>query len=83
MLTIDVKFIAYELTPGLVSGEYSIEDGSSVLDLLGVCESVCGVSVPEQNYKFMYPLLNGKPVRLETAITENGTLHLCRIVMGG
>ena len=83
MLTVNVKFIAEELVPGLASGEYCINEGSTVLDLLAVCESKCGVSVPEKNFKFMYPLFNGKPVVLEKALTENGTLHLCRVVTGG
>ena len=83
MLTVNVKFVASELVPGLESGEYSIEDGSSVLDLLRECERVCASSVPENNLKYMYPLFNGKPVRLESEITESGTLHLCRVVLGG
>jgi len=83
MLTINVRFIANELVPGLVNGEYTVEDGSTVRDLLAVCESRCGVSVPEINFRFMYPLFNGKPVMLDSAITGNGTLHLCRIVTGG
>jgi len=83
MLTVDVKFIASELTPGLVSGEYDIEDGASVRELLALCETRCGVAVPENNYKYMYPLFNGKPVALDGTLTENGTLHLCRVVVGG
>ena len=83
MLVINVKFVANELVPGLVNGEYTIEDGSTVLDLLAVCEAKCGASVPEKNYKFMYPLFNGKPVSLDKALTEDGTLHLSRVVMGG
>ena len=83
MLTVNVKFVASELTPGLTNGEYSIEDGATVLDLLAHCESECSASVPEANLKHLYPLYNGKPVRLETEIIENGTLHFCRVVLGG
>jgi len=83
MLTVDVKFVANELVPGLVNGEYSIEDGTTVRSLLATCENQCGATVPEKNFRFMYPLFNGKPVRLDSAITQNGTLHLCRIVLGG
>ena len=83
MLTVDMKFIANELTPGLVNGSYSIEDGLTVRDLLAVCESQCGVSVPAKNFRFMYPLFNGRPITLDKAITEDGTLHLCRVVTGG
>jgi hypothetical protein len=56
MLTVEVKFIADELTPGLKSGEYSIEGGASVRDLLAACENACDAAVPETNFKFMYPL---------------------------
>ena len=83
MLTVDVRFIAFELTPGLKSGEYRIEDGATVLDLLALCEKECGASIPERNYEHLYPLYNSSPVRLETALTESGTLHVCRVVMGG
>ena len=83
MLTVDVKFIANELVPGLNSGEYNIEPGMTVRDLLSECESRCGASVLEKNYKFMYPLFNGRPVTLDSEITQRGTLHLCRVVTGG
>lgn len=83
MLVVDVKFVAYELTPGLASGEYPIAEGATVRDLIALCEKQCGASVPEKNFKSMYPLYNGRPVMLDSAITENGTLHLCRVVTGG
>ena len=83
MLNVDVKFIAYELVPGLDGGEYSIDAGATVRDLLAVCENRCGVVVPEKNFEYMYPLFNGRPVTLDSAISENGTLHLCRVVTGG
>jgi sulfur carrier protein ThiS len=83
MLTINAKFVASELVPGLVNGEYKIEDGSTVLDLLAACENQCGAVIPEKNYKLMYPLFNGKPVALDKPLSGDGTLHLCRVVMGG
>lgn len=83
MLRINVKFVADELTPGLTSGEYEIAEGLSVRGLLKLCEDKCGASIPERNYKLMYPIFNGKPLALDGAVTQNGTLHLCRIVMGG
>jgi len=83
MLNINVKLIAHELVPGLIGGEYSIEDGATVRDLLAECEVRCGVIVPEKNFEHMYPLFNGKPVTLESPITQDGTMHLCRVVLGG
>ena len=83
MLTVNVKFIAGELTPGLVNGTYEIEDGATVRDVISMCENLHGVTVPEKNFRFMYPLFNGKPVTLDRAITVDGTLHLCRVVTGG
>lgn len=83
MLTINVKFIANELTPGLISGDYNISGGSTVRDLLAECGSVCGHPVPEKNYGFIYPLFNGKPITLDSQINEDGTLHVCRVVIGG
>ena len=83
MLTVDVKFIAYELTPGLESGKYDIADGSTVRDVISLCENQCGASVPPDKLKRLYPLFNGQPVTLDTPITKDGTLHVCRVVMGG
>lgn len=82
-MTIDVKLIATELAPGIESGTYNIEGGSTVRDIIEHCGAVSGTSVPEGNYEFMYPLFNSKPVTLGSTITENGTLHVCRVVMGG
>ena len=83
MLDINVKFIAHELVPGLTGGEYSIADGATVRDLLAECEARCDAVVPAKNFEYMYPLFNGKPVMLDSPITQNGTLHLCRVVLGG
>jgi len=83
MLTLHVRFVASELTPGLENGEYCIADGSTVRDLISFCEKQCGVSIPLKNFKMMYPLFNGKPVTLDSVITKDGTVHICRVVMGG
>ena len=83
MLTVNVRFVATELTPGLTSGEYSIDNGATVLELLHKCGEECGAPIPEKNYKNIYPLFNGRPIRLESVITENGTLHVSRVVIGG
>ena len=83
MLTVDAKFIASELTPGLVNGKYSIQEGATIRDLIALCEKECGVTVPEKFFAAMYPLYNGAPVMLDSKITENGTLHMCRVVSGG
>jgi len=83
MLTIDARFIASELFPGLVSGKYSIEEGSTVRDVIAFCGSACNAEVPEGNYRFVYPLFNGRPVRLESELTADGVLHLCRVIVGG
>ena len=83
MISIDVKIIAKELMPGLVNGVYNVNDGITVSDLLTLCEKECGVSIPEWNYKHIYPIFNGIATNLETAITESGTLYMCRTVVGG
>jgi len=83
MLTVHVKFVADELTPGLVSGEYSITDGSTVRNVISLCERQCDATVPPNNFKMMSPLFNGKSVTLDSVITTDGTLHICRIVVGG
>jgi len=83
MLTVNVKFIPKELTPGLSDGEYSIGEGSCARDILTHCENVCGTSIPEKNLKLLCLLFNGKPVTPESAITENGILHVCRVITGG
>ena len=82
-VSVNVKFVAYELVPGLRNGEYCVESGSTVRDLIAVCEAGCGATVPEKNYKFIYPLLNGRPLAMDSAITEGGTLHVCRVATGG
>jgi len=83
MATVNVRFVADELTPGLADGEYDIADGSSVSDLLALCQSICGAEIPPYNFKLMYPIFNGKPLSLDSAITKSGTLHLCRVLFGG
>ncbi|MCL1828064.1 MAG: hypothetical protein FWG32_01060 [Oscillospiraceae bacterium] len=83
MLTIHVKFVVSEFSPGLISGDYNVADGSSVRDLISVCQNRCGVSLTPENTDLLYPLFNGKPVSLDSLLTENGTLHLCPVLVGG
>ena len=83
MLIVDVRFVADELTPGLISGEYEVNEGTTVRELLALCESRCGVTLPEGNFKSIYPLINSKPAMLDSVITESGKIHVCRVVMGG
>ena len=83
-MLVDVKFVANELTPGLVDGKYDIEDGATVRDLIVHCVDRCGAApIPPENFEMMYPLFNGKPLTLDGAMTKDGTLHICRIVLGG
>ena len=84
MLKIQVKLVAQELAPGIENGEYQIDSGSTVRDLVTLCANRCSVSEPsEQKLSKMYHMFNGKPAMLETVLTQDGTLHICRIVMGG
>ena len=84
MLTVNVKFVAKELAPGIESGEYSVEDGSTVRELIVLCADRCGVPAPsEKSFELMYSLFDGKPATLDGALTKDGTLHVCRVVMGG
>ena len=83
MININIKFIADELTPGLENGDYSVNSGATVRDLLDACQKKCGVVLPEQNYKLMYPLFNGKRISIDSELDKPGTIHLCRVVMGG
>jgi len=83
MHTINVKFVATELAPGLNNGNYNVDDGTSVMALIKQCEEASGATVPEGCLKLLYPLFNSKPVRLETPLNESGTLHFCRVVLGG
>ena len=83
MPTLQVKFIAGELAPGLKNGEYEIPDGLTVREALAVCEKVCGALIPKENFKLMYPLFNGKPIQMSNAIDIDGKLYICRIAMGG
>ena len=83
MLTIKVRFVASELAPQLENGEYHVENGATVREAIAVCEEHCGAVVPEDNFKLMYPLFNGKPVQLDDTLCIDGKLYICRIVMGG
>jgi len=80
---VHVKFIADELAPGLTNGDYAVTDGATVRDVITLCEQQCGATIPQNNFGFMYPLFNGKPIALDGMITKDGTLHICRVVLGG
>ncbi len=83
MLNVRVKFVAYELAEGLISSVYQIPDNSTVRELLAVCEGQNKTSIPSENIKLMLFILNGKNATLDTPITKDGTLHVCRVIIGG
>ena len=83
MLDIRVIFVANELTPGLDNGNYMVPEGSTVRELIAACEEQCVSTVPEESFNLMYPLFCGKPVKMDTKLTKDGTMYFCRIVMGG
>jgi hypothetical protein len=83
MLNVRVKFVAYELTEGLLNGEYQIPDNSTVRELLTLCEKQSKATIPSENYKLMLFILNAKPATLDTQITKDGTLYVTRVIVGG
>ena len=83
MLNIDVKFVARELTPGLENTAFATESGTTIRHLIELIAEQNGVSIPENNFARLYPMFNGKPVAISNALTQDGTLHVCRVAMGG
>ena len=84
MISVRLKIIAGELAHGVENIELEIGSGATVREFIEQCASRCGVAFPSENlYKLMYPLFKGKPVTLGTTLTQDGTLHVCRIAMGG
>jgi len=82
-MEINIKITAPELVPGIENGIYEMQEGMSVREVLHALQERCGTCIPEENYKLMYPLFNGKPVKLTAPLTKSGTLYMCRVVMGG
>ena len=83
-LNIHVKIVARELAPGIENGVYTIDNGSTIRDLIVLCANQCQASIPdEEKCQLMYPLFNGKPLSLDRVLTGDGTLHICRVVIGG
>lgn len=83
MLNVRVKFVAYELTEGLVSGDYQIPENATVRELLAVCQEQNKATIPPENFKLMLFILNTKAATLDTPITKDGTLYVTRIIIGG
>ena len=84
MLKVQVKLVAKELTPGFENGEFHAKNGATVRDVLALCAERNEVAFPSENHcRLMYPLYNGKPLTLDAALSQDGTLHICRIAMGG
>ena len=84
MINIMLKFVAQELTPGFTNGEITIESGMAIRELISYYADKNSLSVPSENqYKLMYPLFNGKPAGLDSVLEKDGTLHICRVSIGG
>ena len=83
MPNVRVKFVAYELTEGLVSGNYQVPENATVRELLSVCEEQNHAAIPPENFNYMLFILNGKSAALDTPITKDGTLYVCRYIVGG
>ena len=83
-MRVQLKIVAGELVPGVENVELDLEGGATVREFIELCANRCGGALPSENlFKLMYPLFDGKPVTLDSALTQDGTLHICRIAMGG
>ncbi len=77
------KFVAYELAVGLSNGTYQIPENATVRELLAICEEQNKTKIPAESMKLMLFILNGKNATLDTPVTKDGTLHVCRVIVGG
>ena len=83
MATISIKIVAKDLLPGISDGDFEIREETTVSELLRAYGDACGAALPEKNLALLYFLLNGKPVEASREISASGTLHVCRVIVGG
>lgn len=83
MLNVRVRFVAYELAVGLANGVYQVPENATIRELLAVCEEQNKATIPSESLKLMLFILNGKNAMPDTPITQDSTLHVCRVIIGG
>ena len=82
-MKITVKFACPEILGDLKSGTYELPKGSSVRELLLLCEKDCGLEVKEDHLKYMLVLVNGRQCAWESIIEEGSNVSFLRGAMGG
>jgi len=82
-LKVTVKFSCPEVLGSLKSGVYDVADGSSVRELLAVCEAECNFQVNEKHLKWLLVVANGRQAGWHTVLSEGGQVSFLRGALGG
>ena len=82
-MKITVKFACPEILGNLPSSVYELQGGSSVRDLLLLCEKENGFEVNEDHLKYMLVLVNGKQCAWDSIIEDDSQVSFLRGAMGG
>ena len=82
-IQISVRFSCPEVLRGLKSGVYDVVEGTSVRELLAICERECDFQVNEKHLKWLLVIADGRQAGWNTILSEGGKVSFLRGALGG
>ncbi len=82
-MKIKVHFNCPEILGSMKNGEYEIPEGATVRDLFLVCQRQNDFTVKEEHVKWLLVLADGKQAKWDAVLSDGGSVHIIRGIMGG
>ncbi len=82
-MNITVKYGVSELIRGLRDGDCELPDGSTVGELIEKSASDSGTELSESVKNSIVFLVNGKPAKWETVLSEGDSVRVLYKIIGG
>lgn len=79
----EVKFYCGDIMKAMRPGIYELPDSASVIDFMEMIQQEAGKTLSESEKNSLAFLVNGKPARWETALSEGDNLKVLFKIFGG
>jgi sulfur carrier protein ThiS len=82
-ISVEAKFLCRDITKGIKSGIYTLEEGSTIADLLTHCEAQNNKKIDERQKDNIIFLVDDSRVSVDYVLKDKQTITAVRLVFGG
>ena len=82
-MTVSLRFLCVDIPIGLGNGDISIDEGTTIEDILIFSREQYGIELPLTELKKSLFLVNSNPARLDYTLMDKDMLSIVRPLAGG